>query len=326
MQSATAGASDVIRTLLLADDPGPRRIRASGARGGGRGVCGCGARTEWHASDDAADDATRKSRPSRRPSCESGDLLIGQTSAILLYLGAQHGLAPKDPAGGLWTHQIQLTIADLVNEAHDTHHPVGVGLYYEDQKDEALRRAEGIPPEPDPEVPRMVRGNPGPQSVRQRPSGRRRSHLCGSFAVSGRRGSDLRVSQGNGGPRSERRRWWPRSTGRSPNVRGSGLSRKRETHPLQRGGDFPAISGTRWADRAGFTLPMRHGLVEAFDPRSLPAFAPRGCSPSAPRASPWSCRRSARRPPEDCRRPRGNRASAACRRRPSDKPRGSRRR
>ena len=61
---------------------------------------------------------------------------------ILLYLGAQHGLAPKDPAGGLWTHQIQLTIADLVNEAHDTHHPVGVGLYYEDQKDEALRRAK----------------------------------------------------------------------------------------------------------------------------------------------------------------------------------------
>ena len=42
----------------------------------------------------------------------------------------------------MWTHQIQLTIADLVNEAHDTHHPVGVGLYYEDQKDEALRRAK----------------------------------------------------------------------------------------------------------------------------------------------------------------------------------------
>jgi len=80
--------------------------------------------------------------PFAPPFLRSGDLLIGQTSAILLYLGAQHGLAPKDPAGGLWTHQIQLTIADLVNEAHDTHHPVGVGLYYEDQKDEALRRAK----------------------------------------------------------------------------------------------------------------------------------------------------------------------------------------
>jgi len=34
-----------------------------------------------------------------------------------------------------------LTIADLVLEAHDTHHPVGMGLYYEDQKPEALRRS-----------------------------------------------------------------------------------------------------------------------------------------------------------------------------------------
>ena len=36
---------------------------------------------------------------------------------------------------------MQLTLADLVVEAHDTHHPLGVGLYYEDQKDEAKRRS-----------------------------------------------------------------------------------------------------------------------------------------------------------------------------------------
>jgi glutathione S-transferase len=82
--------------------------------------------------------------PFAPPFLRSGDRLIGQTAAILLYLGAQHGLAPKDPAGGLWTHQIQLTIADLVNEAHDTHHPIDSSLYYEDQKAEALRRAEGF--------------------------------------------------------------------------------------------------------------------------------------------------------------------------------------
>ena len=41
----------------------------------------------------------------------------------------------------MWTQQIQLTICDMVNEAHDTHHPLGVGLFYEDQKPEALRRA-----------------------------------------------------------------------------------------------------------------------------------------------------------------------------------------
>src|SRR5262249_1808494 len=48
---------------------------------------------------------------------------------------------PKSEQARLWTHQIQLTIADLVVEAHDTHHPLGGELYYEDQKPESLRRA-----------------------------------------------------------------------------------------------------------------------------------------------------------------------------------------
>ena len=80
--------------------------------------------------------------PFAPPFLKDGGTIIGQTAAILLYLGAQHGLAPKDPAGGLWTHQIQLTIADIVAEAHDTHHPVAVSLTYEDQTAEALRRAQ----------------------------------------------------------------------------------------------------------------------------------------------------------------------------------------
>ncbi|MDQ1814216.1 glutathione S-transferase [Massilia sp. CCM 9210] len=75
------------------------------------------------------------------PFLTAGALTIGQTANILLYLGARHGLAPRAEAGRLWVHQLQLTIADLVNEAHDTHHPVGVSLYYEDQKKEAKRRA-----------------------------------------------------------------------------------------------------------------------------------------------------------------------------------------
>jgi glutathione S-transferase len=75
------------------------------------------------------------------PFLRVGDLTIGQVAAILLYLGQHHGLAPAHEAGGLWTHQLQLTIADLVAEAHDTHHPVASGLYYDDQKKEAKRRA-----------------------------------------------------------------------------------------------------------------------------------------------------------------------------------------
>jgi glutathione S-transferase len=80
--------------------------------------------------------------PFAPPFLKHGDRIVGQTANILLYLGDRHGLAPKDEAARLWTHQIQLTIADLVVEAHDTHHPLGADLYYEEQKPEALRRAE----------------------------------------------------------------------------------------------------------------------------------------------------------------------------------------
>src|SRR5215475_14007596 len=73
------------------------------------------------------------------PFLRDGDLLVGQTAAILLHLGGRLGLAPRDEAGRLWTHQIQLTLADLVVEAHDSHHPIGSGFYYEDQKKEAKR-------------------------------------------------------------------------------------------------------------------------------------------------------------------------------------------
>ena len=75
------------------------------------------------------------------PFLRAGGMTIGQTAAILMFLGERHGLAPQDTAGRLWTHQLQLTIADLVGEAHDTHHPVGSSLYYDDQKEEARRRA-----------------------------------------------------------------------------------------------------------------------------------------------------------------------------------------
>lgn len=75
------------------------------------------------------------------PFMKAGELTIGQTANILLFLGQHHGLAPLDEAKGLWTHQLQLTIADLVAEVHDSHHPVSSSRYYEDQKPEAKRRA-----------------------------------------------------------------------------------------------------------------------------------------------------------------------------------------
>ena len=76
------------------------------------------------------------------PFLRAGKLLIGQTANILLYLGAQHDLAPGSEAGRIWTHQLQLTVTDLVAEVHDTHHPVSASAYYEDQKPAAKRRSE----------------------------------------------------------------------------------------------------------------------------------------------------------------------------------------
>ena len=84
----------------------------------------------------------RAQPPFAPPFLRAGKQLIGQTANILLYLGPRLGLAPKNEAGRLWLHQLQLTIADWVVEAHDVHHPIGGGLYYEQQKREAKRRAE----------------------------------------------------------------------------------------------------------------------------------------------------------------------------------------
>jgi len=80
--------------------------------------------------------------PFAPPFLKAGRLVIAQTANILLFLGDRHGLAPRDEAGKLWVHELQLTIADLVSEVHDTHHPVGSSLYYEDQKREARRKAK----------------------------------------------------------------------------------------------------------------------------------------------------------------------------------------
>jgi glutathione S-transferase len=82
--------------------------------------------------------------PFAPPILRAGEFVIAQTSAILHFLGRRHGLAPDDEAGQLHALQVQLTIADLVNEVHDTHHPLSVELYYDDQKAEALARAQAF--------------------------------------------------------------------------------------------------------------------------------------------------------------------------------------
>lgn len=85
--------------------------------------------------------SARKTRPFAPPFLRAGKLVIPQTANILFYLGPRLGLAPESEARRLWLHGLQLTIADWLHEVHDTHHPIGASLYYEDQQPEAKRRA-----------------------------------------------------------------------------------------------------------------------------------------------------------------------------------------
>ncbi|KAM5353893.1 hypothetical protein ACJ41O_000543 [Fusarium nematophilum] len=81
--------------------------------------------------------------PLAPPILKHGDLVISQTPNILLYVAPRLGLAPREGHGVYHLNQIALTILDgLVGELHDTHHPIAVGLYYEDQKEEARRKSK----------------------------------------------------------------------------------------------------------------------------------------------------------------------------------------
>jgi glutathione S-transferase len=98
-----------------------------------------------------ADLKAREGRaPFAPPYLDDDGLVIAQVANILLHLGDAHGLAPAAPADRLWAHQIALTVADAVAEAHNVHHPVELMTYYDDQKPEAARaaaqfRAERMP-------------------------------------------------------------------------------------------------------------------------------------------------------------------------------------
>ena len=79
--------------------------------------------------------------PFAPPFLKCGEQLIGQTANILLFLGGRLKLAPVDAAGKRWAHQLQLTLADLITEVHDTHHPVDTGRIYEEQRAAAKQRS-----------------------------------------------------------------------------------------------------------------------------------------------------------------------------------------
>jgi glutathione S-transferase len=80
-----------------------------------------------------------KRPPFAPPFLKAGPRVIAQSANILFYLGPRLKLSPRAEADRLWLHQLQLTVTDFVKEIHDTHHPLGGELYYEDAKPEAKR-------------------------------------------------------------------------------------------------------------------------------------------------------------------------------------------
>ena len=75
------------------------------------------------------------------PVLRHGRVLVAHTAAILQWVAPRIGVVPRSEESRLRAHQIQLTVTDLLAEVHDTHHPIAVSLYYEDQRKEAARRS-----------------------------------------------------------------------------------------------------------------------------------------------------------------------------------------
>ncbi|MDV7248893.1 glutathione S-transferase [Xanthomonas hortorum] len=83
-------------------------------------------------------------QPFAPPFLKAGKTMVAQVAAILHFIGQQLKLVPESDALRIQALQLQLTITDLVAEVHDTHHPIATGLYYEDQKAEAAKRAKDL--------------------------------------------------------------------------------------------------------------------------------------------------------------------------------------
>ena len=82
--------------------------------------------------------------PFAPPYIDDGEVVIAQVAHILTYLAEKHGFGAGDLPTDLALIQLQLTVTDIVAEAHDTHHPVDTNAYYDEQKDEAARKAKAF--------------------------------------------------------------------------------------------------------------------------------------------------------------------------------------
>ena len=150
------GRGEFVRLALEA--AGAPYVDVARERASGRGVKGMTAMLEGGAPQ----------TPFAPPFLRDGEIIVSHVANILQYLGPKLGLAPKDEAGRIFAHGLQLTITDYMAEVHDTHHPIATDLYYEDQKKEAKARTsaflQGRVPKYLGYFERVLAGNPaGPE-------------------------------------------------------------------------------------------------------------------------------------------------------------------
>jgi glutathione S-transferase len=82
--------------------------------------------------------------PFAPPFLKAGRMVIAQTATILAYLGPRLGLVPGGLSAEIYAQQLQATITDFLAEVHDTHHPISVELYYEQQRPTARKRTQAF--------------------------------------------------------------------------------------------------------------------------------------------------------------------------------------
>ncbi|NVB77634.1 MAG: glutathione S-transferase [Kofleriaceae bacterium] len=94
--------------------------------------------------EEVLDGAFDQLLPFALPVLRAGQVVLSQTAAITSFLGHQLGLAPTNEPQRMTALSYALTIADLVTEVHDTHHPTTVDEAYERQKAAAAHRAKSF--------------------------------------------------------------------------------------------------------------------------------------------------------------------------------------
>ena len=168
--------------------------------------------------------------PYAPPFLKAGKFVIAQTAEILFFLGPRLKLAPRDEAGRLWAHQLQLTITDLVVRIHDTHHPVSGWLYFEEQRPAAKRRTKDFWRYQVPKMlgyfERVLQKNGGKYRGRPQPD------LCRPVAVPDRRGPALRIPQAHEALREENTGARRAARPRGEAAADKGLSRLEAAHPV----------------------------------------------------------------------------------------------